>query len=249
MAQTQLTAYDMERYDRQIMLIGEEGQRRLKDARVMVAGVGGLGSPVSMYLAVAGIGKIRLVDNDSVDLSNLNRQILHWDEDIGRRKVESARRKLGEANPSVSVESIHETITEENVLDLVGDAHAIVDCMDNFAARYALNRAACEKGIPFFHGAVYGMEARATTILPGETACFRCLYPSGPPPERFPVLGAAPGLAAMVQVMEVVKYFSGTGSLLKDRLLMFDGETARCTEVKLRRNPECPDCGSLPRSR
>ena len=243
MEHVNLTPYDLERYDRQILLIGEEGQRKLKEARVMVAGVGGLGSPVGLYLAAAGVGRIRLIDCDTVELSNLNRQVLHWDKDIGRRKVESAREKLGEVNPSVSVETIDEMITEENVLRLVGDAQAIVDCMDNFPTRYALNQAAYRKGVPFFHAAVYGMEARVTTILPGETACLRCLYPSAPPPEKFPVVGAAPGMAAMVQVMEVIKYLTGVGELLKNRLLILDGETARCTEVTLRRNPSCCTCG------
>ena len=241
----ELTPYDLDRYDRQIMLFGEDGQKRLKGATVMVAGVGGLGSPAAMYLAAAGVGRIRLVDHDVVELSNLNRQILHWDRDIEMAKVDSAQSKLREVNPSIVVEGYRETIDEENVLALVGDADAIVDCMDNFPTRYALNGAACRKGIPFFHAAVYGMEARVTSIFPGETACLRCLYPTAPPREKFPVLGAAPGLAATVQVMEAVKHFAGIGTLLKGRLLIFDGESARCAELVLRRDPDCPDCGGL----
>ena len=240
-----LTSYDLERYDRQIMIFGEEGQRRLKQASVMVAGVGGLGCAASLYLSAAGVGRIRLVDNDVVDLSNLNRQVLHWDGDVGVPKVESALRKLRALNPSVVVEAVNETITDANALELVGDADAIVDCLDNFPTRYVLNRVACQKEVPFFHAAVYGMEARATTIVPGETACLRCLYPAAPPPAKFPVLGAAPGLAAMVQVMEVIKYLAGVGSLLKNLLLIFDGEVAHHDEMTIKRNPSCPDCGFL----
>ena len=242
---TSLTSYDLERYDRQILLFGEEGQRKLKQASLLVAGVGGLGSPVCVYLAAAGVGKIRLVDNDVVELSNLNRQILHWDGDLRKPKVESAVSKLRGLNPSIVIEGIYDFISETNVDELVEGADGIVDCMDNFPTRYALNRAACRMGVPFFHAAVYGMEARVTTILPGETACLRCLYPEAPPSEKFPVLGTAPGLAAMVQVTEVVKYLTGVGSLLKNRLLIFDGEVAHHMELSLRRNPSCPDCGSL----
>ena len=244
----ELTLDDLERYDRQILLFGQEAQRRLKRATVMVAGAGGLGCPVSMYLVAAGIGRIRLVDNDVVELSNLNRQVLHWEADVGRPKVDSAGRKLAAINSSVVVESIADTITEDNVLELVGDAHGIVDCLDNFPTRYALNRAARQMDIPLFHAAVYGMEARVTTIIPNETACLRCLYPAAAPPEKFPVFGAAPGIAAMVQAMEVVKYVAGLGTLLKNRLFIYDGEVARAMELTLRRDPTCPDCGSQPTS-
>ena len=238
-----LNSYDFDRYDRQIMLFGEASQSRLKNAAVTVSGVGGLGCPTSLYLAAAGVGKIRLVDCDDVELSNLNRQVLHWDGDIGARKVESAYRKLKEVNPSITLEVVDEEITEDNVLRLVEDVDVIVDCLDNFDTRYVINRAAWKTGIPLVHGAIYGMEARVSTFVPGETCCFRCLYPHAPPKEKFPVIGAAPGLAAMIQVMEVVKLLSGTGELLKNRLLMFDGEISRCTEVTLRPDPDCPDCG------
>jgi len=241
-----LDEYDRARYGRQIMLFGEEGQQRLKATRLFVGGAGGLGSPVCVYLAVAGVGHLRLVDFDRAELSNLNRQMLHWDEDVGRLKVESAREKLRRINPSIEIEALSERIDESNVDSLVGEADGIVDCMDNFPTRYLLNKAAIRKRIPFFHAAIHGLEARVTTFVPGETACFRCLFDEAPPPSgAFPVVGAAPGVAGNIQVMEVIKYFTGCGELLKDRLLMFDGEAGAVREFNLRRDPECPDCGSL----
>ena len=241
-----LTEYDLLRYGRQIMLFGEDAQRRLKAARLFVAGAGGLGSPLCTYLAVAGIGHLRIVDFDSAELSNLNRQILHWDEDVGKRKVESAREKLVRINPSIEIEVNSQKIDESNVESLVGEADGIVDCMDNFPTRYVLNRTAVRRRIPLFHAAIHGMEARVTTFVPGETACFRCLFHEGPPESgAFPVVGAAPAVAASIQAMEVIKYFTGYGECLKDRLLIFDGEAGGFREFKLRRDPDCPDCGSL----
>jgi molybdopterin/thiamine biosynthesis adenylyltransferase len=241
-----MTEYDLTRYARQIMLFGEDGQQRLKDARLLVAGAGGLGSPLCTYLAVAGIGHLRLVDFDKIELSNLNRQILHWDKDLDRLKVESAQEKLRQINPSIEIEVCSDRIDQSNVESLVGEADGIVDCMDNFATRYLLNRTAIRRRIPFFHAAIHGFEARVITFVPGETACFRCLFHEGPPPSgAFPEVGAAPGVAASIQAMEVIKYFTGCGELLKDRLLVFDGEAATFREFKLRRDPDCPDCGSL----
>jgi adenylyltransferase/sulfurtransferase len=241
-----LTEYDLLRYGRQIMLFGEDGQRRLKETSLFVAGAGGLGSPLCTYLAVAGIGHLRIVDFDQVELSNLNRQILHWDDDVGGLKAESARAKLARINPSIQIEVLSERIDESNVESLVAEADGIVDCMDNFPTRYLLNRVAIRRRIPFFHAAIYGFEARVITFVPGETACFRCLFHEGPPPSgAFPVVGATPGVAASIQAMEAVKYFTGHGKPLKDRLLIFDGEAATFREFQLRRDPECPDCGSL----
>jgi len=173
-----LTEDELTRYDRQIMMkgIGKDGQEKLKKARVFVAGAGGLGSPISIYLAVAGVGTIRLADHDTIELSNLNRQILHGDGDLGKRKVDSATQKLQNMNKDITVAAVAEMITEENVSKLVGDCDLIVDATDNLPTRYVLNRAAIEKNIPFFHGAVYGFEGRATTIIPGKTACLWCIY-------------------------------------------------------------------------
>jgi adenylyltransferase/sulfurtransferase len=234
---------ELDRYKRQIMLFGEEGQKRLKKATIFIAGAGGLGSPISIYLAVAGVGRIVLADKDSVELTNLNRQILHFNSDIGERKTTSALRKLKELNPDVTIEVIDTTIDETNVLELIRDADGIVDAMDNFPTRYLLNSAAYTKKIPFFHGGIRGLCGQATTFIPGKTACLSCIFPHPPPPEVFPVVGVTPGLIGMVQANEVIKYLTGTGELLTDRLFYWDGERATVDEITLERNPSCPICG------
>jgi molybdopterin/thiamine biosynthesis adenylyltransferase len=240
-----LSAQEIERYDRQIMIqeIGKGGQIRLKRSKVFVAGAGGLGSPVSMYLVAAGVGSLKIVDHDRVELSNLNRQILHWDQDIQKRKVDSALEKLRKLNTSVSIEVLEKTITEENVLNLVADCDGIVDAMDNLPARYILNKAALDRNVPFFHGAVRGFEGRAMTIVPGESACLRCLYRGPVPPEKFPVIGVTPAVVGCIQATEVIKWIVGIGELLTNRLLLYDGLNMRFTEFKVERNPQCEHCG------
>jgi molybdopterin/thiamine biosynthesis adenylyltransferase len=241
-----LTPNERERYDRQILIkeIGQEGQEKLQRSRVVIAGAGGLGSPIALYLTAAGIGMIRVIDHDRVALSNLNRQILHWEDDVGRRKVDSARAKLRNLNSSVEIQAIAETITEENSSELVEGCDAIVDAMDNLPTRYVLNRCAIEKKVPFFHGAVHGFEGRAMTDLPGETACLRCMYRGLVPQEKFPVIGVAPAVIGSIQATEVVKYLVGIGKLLTNRLLVYDGLKATFTEFKLNKNPNCDHCGS-----
>jgi molybdopterin/thiamine biosynthesis adenylyltransferase len=243
-----LTASERERYDRQIMIgeIGEEGQERLKRSRVVIAGGGGLGSPIAIYLAVAGVGMIRMIDHDRVTLSNLNRQILHWEEDIGREKVDSAGSKLRRLNSAVTVETVAETITESNVTRLVQDCDVVVDAMDNLPTRYLLNRCAVERKMPFFHGAVHGFEGRTMTILPGETACLRCMYRGPVPQEKFPVIGVAPAVIGSIQATEVIKYLVGAGNLLTNRLLVYDGLRMTFNEFAVGRNPDCDHCGSSP---
>jgi adenylyltransferase/sulfurtransferase len=240
-----LSQEELVRYDRQIMIreIGREGQERLKNAKVFIAGAGGLGSPVSIYLAAAGIGLIKIADHDNVELSNLNRQILHWEEDIGKNKIDSARDKLSRLNPSVNLEITHETINERNVSQMVDGFDAIVDAMDNFPTRYVLNKAAVEKNIPFFHGAVSGLEGRAMTIIPGKTACLRCMYHGIPPAEKFPVIGVTPAIIGSIQATEVIKCLVGMGDLLTNRLLIYDGMSMVFKEFKIRKNPECDHCG------
>ncbi len=242
-----LTKNELEKYDRQIMIagFGEEGQQRLKRAKVFIAGAGGLGSPIAIYLAAAGIGKIRIVDPETVELSNLNRQVLHWDEDIGRAKVESAREKLERLNQGVQIEGIVETIDEDRVFELIDGYDLIVDALDNFPTRYLLNKAALERKIPFFHGAVYGFEGRAMTIIPGETACLRCLYRKSPPERKSPVIGVTPAVIGCIQATEVIKYLVGIGELLTNRLLIYDGLSLRFTEVRVKKDPDCQDCGHL----
>jgi len=246
-----LTSAEQERYDRQIMIgeIGPEGQEKLKTSRVVLAGAGGLGSPIAIYLVAAGIGMIRMIDHDQVALSNLNRQILHWEEDIGRKKVDSARPKLKKLNSTVNIETVSETITENNVSQLVQGCDVIVDAMDNLPTRYVLNRCAVERKMPFFHGAVHGFEGRAMTILPGETACLRCMYRGPIPQEKFPVIGVAPAVIGCIQATEVVKYFVGVGSLLTNRLLLYDGLKMVFKEFSVEKNPDCDHCGSQNKSK
>jgi len=242
-----LTKHELERYDRQIMIeeFGEEGQEKLKRARVVIAGVGGLGSPAAIYLAAAGVGTIRIIDWDSVQLSNLNRQVLHWDKDIGRSKVASAAEKLKNLNHGVKIEAINETITEANISQLVAGFDLIVDAMDNLPSRYLLNKAAVEKNIPFFHGAVYGFEGRAMTIIPGQTACLRCVCRGVIPGDKFPVIGVTPAVIGCIQATEVIKYIVGIGELLTDRLLIYDGLSMKFTEFKVKKDPDCEHCGHL----
>ena len=242
-----LTPEELERYGRQIMVagFGEEGQEKLKRVKVLIAGAGGLGSPVSTYLTAAGVGTIRIVDHDRVELSNLNRQVLHGDEDVGKRKVDSAFKKLKRLNKGVKIEAIKEMITAANVSQLVVDFDAIVDAMDNLPTRYLLNKAAVEKNIPFFHGAVYGFEGRAMTIIPGKTACLRCVYRGAIAQEKFPVIGVAPAVIGCIQATEVIKYIVGIGELLTNRLLIFDGLDMKFTKLKVKRDPSCEHCGHL----
>lgn len=241
------TGEELRRYQRQVMIegFGREGQERLKQTRVVVAGAGGLGSVVSIYLTVAGVGKIRLIDHDRVKLGNLNRQILYGNRDIGRRKVDSAKEKLESLNPEVKVEIVSEAILEDNAFEFVDDCDLIVDAMDNFTTRYILNKVAINKDIPFFHGAVRGFEGRATTIIPGQTACLRCVYARAPQPEAAPVIGVAPAVIGSIQATEVVKYIVGIGDLLTNRLLIYDGLSLEFMEMKLKRRPDCEECQHL----
>lgn len=238
------SAQELERYKRQILLFGEEGQEKLKKANIVIAGAGGLGSPVSIYLAVAGVGTLTVVDRDVVDRSNLNRQILHRDIDIGRKKVESAQEKLEALNPDIRLNVIDTTIDESNCARLVGNADGIVDAMDNYPTRYLLNEVALSKNIPLFHGAIRGFHGQATTIVPGKTACLRCIFPCAPPQEVFPVVGATPGIIGTIQANEVIKYLVGIGDLLENRLLIWDGMTSRAEEISFSKNPACPTCGN-----
>ena len=228
-----------------MMLFGDEGQERLKKAHIFIAGAGGLGSPVSLYLAVAGIGTITIVDMDVVDPTNLNRQILHFDRDTGRKKTTSAKEKLQAINPDITVNAIDVKIDETNAADLVVGAHGIVDAMDNYPTRYLLNNAAIAKGIPLFHGGIRGFYGQATTIIPGTTPCLKCIFPKPPPKEVFPVVGVTAGFIGMVQANEVIKFLLGIGELLAGRLLIWDGMQAHAEEICVERNPACSACGSM----
>lgn len=242
-----LTESERKRYHRQMIISGwgEEGQAKLKGTKIGVVGAGGLGSPILMYLAVAGFGQIIVADKDKIELSNLNRQILHWDKDIGRKKADSARQKLQAMNPDVEIVTYAEEVNGENIDEIFAEADALIDALDNFPSRFLLNEFAVKRDIPLFHGAVWGLEGRVTTIIPGETPCFRCIYAASPPEEVFPVVGVSPALIAIIQVTEAIKYFTGIGELLKGQLLIFDGEAMMFSKVRLKRDPDCPICRGI----
>jgi adenylyltransferase/sulfurtransferase len=233
---------EKKRYARQILLFGEDGQDRLKKSSVFVAGAGGLGSVISFYLAAAGFGKMRIVDCDLVELSNLNRQILHAQRDLGQPKALSAYDSLTGINPEIEVEALEETISEDNIGELLQGCHLIMDAMDNFPVRYLLNRTALKKKIPLFHGAISGYLGQATTIIPEKTACLSCLFPRAPPPSTFPALGCTCGVIGSIQVTEAVKYVTGSGDLLENRLLLWDGLHAGLEEMVYEKNPACREC-------
>ena len=222
---------------------GEAAQQKLSDATVFVAGAGGLGSPLTIYLAVAGVGHLRICDFDAPELSNLNRQILHDDTRVGTNKAVSAKQTLGTVNPDIRVTALTDRIVAENVDDLVGRASVIVDCMDNFPTRYLLNESAIRKQIPLVHGSVWGLEGRLSFIHVPDTPCLRCMFPGAPPSEIFPVLGATPGVIGTLQALETVKYLTGVGTNLRGKLLVWDGSEMEFLTVGVRRDPECPACG------
>ena len=244
---TDLSEYDRVRYHRQIMIpgFGEEGQERLKDATAFIAGLGGLGSPLALYLSTAGVGHLQLVDSDVVELSNLNRQVLHWDEDIGKKKARSASEKVLKVNPTTRVDAFDLAIEDSNVVELTQDCDIILDAMDNFSVRYMLNKAAIAHHIPLIHGAIYGYEGRLVTVLPGQTACLECIYPHAPPPAVFPVLGTTPGVIALLQATEAIKCLCGVGVTLNDEMLIYDGEMMYFDKVAISRNPLCKACAIL----
>jgi molybdopterin/thiamine biosynthesis adenylyltransferase len=235
---------DFLRYARQMLIDGwgEQGQKKLKNSTVFIAGAGGLGSPVSIYLAVAGIGKIIICDFDSVEVTNLNRQILHSHTRIGINKALSAKITLTAINPDIEVIPITSKITEENAFELVGDSHIIMDCMDNLETRYILNEVAIKKGIPLVFGAIYGIQGILSFIQPPETPCLRCLFPEAPPKETFPVVGATPGVIGALQALEAIKYLVGIGKLLKNKLLVWDGMSCDFRTFKARKDTSCLFC-------
>ncbi len=241
----ELVGNDPTRYHRQMMLNGwgEAGQLNLKNATVFVAGAGGLGSPASIYLAVAGVGKIRICDFDQIELSNLNRQILHQDRSVGEKKVASAAATLRGLNPDIEIEAIEQKIEADNVDDLVGDSAIIVDCMDNFPTRYLLNRSAFSKQIPYVFAAVWGLTGYLTFIHAPETPCLQCIFPEAPPKEMFPVAGVAPGVMGTLEALEAIKFLSGVGENIKNRLLYWDGSRMDFNYLGIRKDKDCPVCG------
>lgn len=251
---TRLTTEQIERYSRQIMVpdIGGKGQLRLRQGRVLVIGAGGLGSPAALYLAAAGVGAIGIVDPDKVELSNLQRQILHATADIGRQKVESAKTKLNELNPDVEIKTYAARFEEENAEEIAADYNFIVDGSDNFDTKFLVNDVAIRLGIAFSHAGIVRLQGQTMTVLPGKSACYRCLFAVPPPPEEIlncqqsGILGAVAGTLGTIQATEAVKYLAGfEEGLLTDRLLTYDAKTMKFYSIEITRNPECGTCGTV----
>src|SRR5918995_577568 len=240
------------RYSRHLLIpeVGEEGQQKLLDSKVLLIGAGGLGSPAGLYLAAAGVGTIGIIDFDVVDMSNLQRQVLHTSDRVGEKKVESARKTLNALNPDVRVVGHEEMLVPDNVNRVIAGYDVILDGTDTFDTRYTLNDAAVAAGIPVVHASVFRFEGQLTTFVPYEGPCYRCLYPTPPPPELAPgcsvagVLGVVPGIMGLLQANEVLKVLLGLGETLAGRLLLFDALETSFTELKLRRDPKCPVCST-----
>jgi molybdopterin/thiamine biosynthesis adenylyltransferase/rhodanese-related sulfurtransferase len=253
-ADRQFSADQLQRYSRHFLLpeVGETGQAKLLDAKVLLIGAGGLGSPTAYYLAAAGVGTIGIVDDDVVDRSNLQRQILHNEERVGMPKVESAKLTLQGLNPDVNVIGYRERVNSENIMRLIADYDIVVDGCDNFPTRYLVNDACVFANKPNVHGSIFQFEGQATVFYPGKGPCYRCLFPEPPPPGAAPscaeagVLGVLPGLVGCVQAVETVKLILGNGNPLIGRLLHFDTLAMEIKQLKLRRDPECPVCGERP---
>jgi molybdopterin/thiamine biosynthesis adenylyltransferase/rhodanese-related sulfurtransferase len=250
-----LSAEQRSRYSRHLLIpeVGEDGQQRLLDARVLLVGAGGLGSPASLYLAAAGVGTLGIVDGDVVDESNLQRQIVHATDRLGEPKVLSAKRTVEALNPDVHVVPFQERLTSENVERILGEGwDVIVDGADNFPTRYLVNDASVWHGIPVVHGSIFRFEGQVTVFSPGDGPCYRCLFPQPPPPELAPscaeggVLGVLPGIIGSIQANETLKLVLDRGETLAGRLLLFDALGTTLDEVVVRRDPECPVCGESP---
>jgi molybdopterin/thiamine biosynthesis adenylyltransferase len=247
------TEDDLVRYSRHILLqdVGVEGQEKILQGRVLVVGAGGLGAPVALYLAAAGVGTIGIVDGDVVDLSNLQRQIIHFTPDVGRAKVESAKEKIKQINPNVKVNTYKEFLTSSNALDIIKDYDFVVDGTDNFPVKFLINDACVMAGKPFSHGGILRFEGQTFTHLPG-TACYRCMFNCPPPAGAVPtcsqagVLGAIAGMLGTIQAAETLKYLTGVGELLTDQLLTFNAKTMDFRKIKVRKRDTCPICGKNP---
>lgn len=244
----------IERYSRQILLpnVGGKGQEKLLKAKVLIIGAGGLGSPCALYLASAGVGRLGIVDSDVVELNNLQRQILHSTQNVGRPKVESARERLKAVNPDVEVIPYKLRLTSENIMDIIKDYDIVVDGSDNFPTRYLVNDACVLSRKLLSHGGIYRFDGQAITIIPGQTACYRCIFSEPPPPGLVPscqeagILGVVAGIIGVIQANEVIKYILGIGELLSGKLLVFNALDSSFRLVKVPRDRHCPLCGEKP---
>jgi molybdopterin-synthase adenylyltransferase len=249
---TRLTTEQIERYSRQIMVpdLGGTAQMHLREARVLVIGAGGLGSPAAFYLAAAGIGTLGIIDPDKVELSNLQRQILHFTTDIGRQKVESAKATLTALNPDVEVKTYVARFDADNAGKIAAEYNFVVDGSDNFDTKFLVNDVAIKLGIAFSHAGIVRLQGQTMTVIPGKSACYRCLFKAPPPPEEIlncqasGILGAVAGTLGTIQATEAVKYLAGMeDGLLTDRLLVYDAKNMKFREIEVKRDPACASCG------
>lgn len=244
----------IERYSRQIILpnVGGKGQEKILKAKVLVIGAGGLGSPCALYLAGAGVGRLGIVDSDKVELNNLQRQIIHSTQNVGKYKVDSAKERINAINTDVDVAIYNVRLTSQNIMDIIRDYDMVVDGSDNFPTRYLVNDACVLSKKPFSHGGIFRFDGQAITIVPHEGPCYRCLFPEPPPPGLVPscqeagILGAVAGVIGTIQANEVLKYILGLGNLLAGRLLIFNALDSSFRQVKVPKDPNCPVCGSNP---
>jgi adenylyltransferase/sulfurtransferase len=246
-----LSKEQIERYSRHIILpdVGGEGQKKLLSSRVLLLGMGGLGSPAALYLAAAGVGTLGLVDFDTVELSNLQRQVIHTNEDLGKSKVQSAKETIKAINPDVKVQKYEESLSVDNIMEIISDYDLIVDGTDNFPTRFLLNDACVLEGKTIVYGAILRFEGQVSVFAPDRGPCYRCLVPEMPPPGSVPrcqeagVLGVLPGIIGSLQAAEAIKLILGIGIPLIGRLLLFDAMDMEMQELKLRKDPNCPACG------
>ena len=252
---TDFTDLQLERYSRNILLseVGVEGQEKLLQAKVLIVGAGGLGSPAALYLAAAGIGTIGIVDYDEVDISNLQRQISHFTKDLHTLKVDSAADKMQAINPDVHVQKHLASLSSDNILDIIANYDFVIDGTDNFPAKFLINDACILSSTPFSHGGVLRFDGQTMTVLPGKSACYRCIFDKPPAADAVPtcsqagILGAVAGMLGTIQAAEALKYILGIGELLTDSLLTFDARTMNFNKIRLQKQRNCPICGENPR--
>ena len=248
------TEEQLERYSRHILLddVGVEGQEKLLQAKVLIVGAGGLGSPAALYLAAAGVGTIGIIDSDTVEISNLQRQIAHFSKDINIAKVDSAAEKMSAINPGITVKTYRDYLCAENISGIIEGYDFIIDGTDNFPTKFLVNDACVFLGIPFSHGGILRFNGQTMTVIPGQTACYRCSFRNPPPPDAVPscaqagVLGAVAGMLGTIQAAETLKYITGAGELLTNSLLTFDARTMTFRKIKLNKQAGCPLCGTEP---
>ena len=248
------TEDQLERYSRHILLddVGVAGQEKLLEAKVLIVGAGGLGSPAALYLAAAGVGTIGIIDNDSVEVSNLQRQIAHFTKDINVPKVESAAEKMLAINPDITVNTYQDFLCADNIYSIIDGYDFVLDGTDNFPTKFLVNDACVLKGIPFSHGGILRFNGQTMTVIPGKTACYRCSFRKPPPPDAVPscaqagVLGAIAGILGTIQATETLKFITGAGELLTNGLLTFDAKTMLFRKIKLNKQDDCPVCGAEP---